>query len=290
MRAGSIVAHCVQDSMRVVLLVSFQDAVHFGIDVLRARDLAVRAITRALSVEDGLSGSDCFLVIVLDLDVDDMHWAIELSASIEQILAHCVEASFLARNDDICGELGLLPSLGCSFDVLVPVEHGHQSIRPVQPWIFAVEIVDDVGIRCSERIDIGQVDLWAGQTHGRTGAGRRHVEARLGQQRVGRHGAVLVRRTYDAEHDRTVRDRAGNNAVHTCSIDRVTDRRCRGGGTRSEVSIQLVAKRVRCAGRLPVCDGAGESDDGGVARMLGHADHHTEAATRAVAMSRSTCD
>lgn len=79
------------------LLVSTQYPIHIFVDVLRSLDLedselewhriVERRTNRCSQIKHRPSSNQGFLVVVLDVDIDDVHRLIELAATIKQILS-----------------------------------------------------------------------------------------------------------------------------------------------------------------------------------------------------------
>ena len=92
-------------------------------------------------------------MIVLDVNVNDVHRPIELAAAIEQILsgwlaspsrvkglvltvANSIITPLLAGDNNIRDLLTLLPSFGCQFNIPVPIEHLQQTAgRVSKVWM-----------------------------------------------------------------------------------------------------------------------------------------------------------
>lgn len=149
---SSIVRHSMQDGMWMFVLMTFENWLDLFIQV-------VCGSYRLCQIEDRFTRRYRFFVVILDLDIDDMYWSIQLGASAEQVLADGIEAPFFARDDDVGCILSFLPTLRCAFDVFVSIQHGHKTVGPVQTRIFRIQIRDDVCVRRSKRVDVGEVDF-----------------------------------------------------------------------------------------------------------------------------------
>lgn len=82
-------------------------------------------------IENGLSCCDCFFMVVLDFDVDDVNASVKVGTTIEQVFAHGVKAAFFTGDDYIGGVFGLLPPFWCFLDPFVAGKHSHQPVCPV---------------------------------------------------------------------------------------------------------------------------------------------------------------
>ena len=95
---------------------------------------------RCSKVKHSPSSDQRFLVVILNVDVYDMHRSIELAAAVEQIwsvglrassqvkgfaltIANSIITSLLTSDDDIGDLFTLLPSFRCQFHFPIPIEH-----------------------------------------------------------------------------------------------------------------------------------------------------------------------
>jgi hypothetical protein len=100
--------------------------------------------TAAAKVEHRSSSNQRFLVVILDVDINDVHRSVELAAAIKQVLlawleftsrvkdlpltiANSIVTSLLTSDNDISDLLTLLPSFRCQFNLPVPIKHLQQA-------------------------------------------------------------------------------------------------------------------------------------------------------------------
>jgi hypothetical protein len=174
--------------------------------LLRGRSQHVRQIP------DSLSAHDSFLVVILDIDVDDMHQPVERRVAVGKICSyqhqeealrngerhtvqHSIPTALLTRDNDVDDALldtvsdastdssirlqagdanfPVLPALGTGLDVAVAVEHVQQTVGGVEALIFRFQLLEHLIVGGAVKaVDVGFVDAGTGQPHRATRAKR----------------------------------------------------------------------------------------------------------------------
>ena len=73
-------------------------------------------------------------MIILDLDIDDVHGTVTIPASQQKVFAHGVEAALFACDDDIHDGLRLLPLFRRPLDASVSIQHLQKTVRGVNVY------------------------------------------------------------------------------------------------------------------------------------------------------------
>lgn len=100
----SVETDCVKESLAALLLKLLQQLLNFILHVIRMRDTLTE-----LTDEKGTEGG--FLMVVLNIHIDDMNWLVALLLSGIKILQHLVVNSLFTGDDKVKSVLAVLKAL-----------------------------------------------------------------------------------------------------------------------------------------------------------------------------------
>lgn len=188
--------------------------------------LLARSLVETKSqVEDGFTADKGFFMVILDVNVEDVHGTVELSTFVVQVFQHSIEAALLTGNDNIDNtslgplrafvldvfETGLaghpvLEALGKAFDVKISPKHVQQPVVGVEGGVLLCELIVDGAISGAvEVIDIGLHGCWARQAHKRASTKADGGQVRRGKLQVSFHGAEKLSLKVDYYQETTYR-------------------------------------------------------------------------------------
>lgn len=168
-----------------------------------------RPIQTIRQVDDRVPPHERLLMIILDVDIDDMHRPVQRRAPGQQIIHHGVPAPFLARNHHVhdtrlhprAASVGavlqprpadapVLPALRAPLDILVALQHVEEAVGAVEARVFGGELVVDGGVgRRVEGVHVRLRDAGPGQSDQGARAEGEDGVVRGGEAEVGFHGS-----------------------------------------------------------------------------------------------------
>lgn len=181
----SVEAHGVQEGPATLLLEFLQQLIQVVLHVIHEEN-ALAQLTEEERPQDG------FVVVVLDIHVDDMHrLAGHLLPGI-QLRHHLVVHSLFAGEDQVEYILAVLEPFWLGLDSLVSLQHAQNAVLRVEFFVFLNEIFVHLVIGGLEIINVGLVGCWSWKPHVGPCAKGPDAEPPFPKEVVGLHAPVLV--------------------------------------------------------------------------------------------------